>query len=74
MLTPILEKTKTEYGHLRLEIHFGSVNDTLYFENESEFQGFAYMLRMMASTNAGVIGVECNEPKVSEETEEGAAE
>lgn len=66
MKKTIVNKEKTNYG-LRLDINFGSVNDRLYFSDESEFNGLVYMLRMMVSMNAASITVDCPGEDLSEE-------
>ena len=58
MTKTIIEKVKTKYG-IRLEVNFGSVSSSLYFDDEAEYYGFVCMLRMMASMNATSVSVEC---------------
>lgn len=65
MTKKIIEKIKSQYG-VRLEVHFGSVSSSLYFNDEAELDGFACMLRMMVSMNAASVSVECPDPEQPE--------
>ena len=66
MTKTIIEKVKTKYG-VRLEVYFGSVSSSLYFDDEAEYYGFVCMLRMMVSMNATSVSVECPDPEQPEE-------
>ena len=68
MTKTIIEKVKTKYG-IRLEVHFGSVSSSLYFDDEAEYYGFVCMLRMMASMNATSVSVECPDDEQPENTD-----
>ena len=69
MTKKIIEKIKSKYG-VRLEINFGSVNTSLYFNDEAEYYGFVCMLRMMAGMNAASVSVECPDPEQPDEPEQ----
>ena len=66
MIKKVIEKVITQYG-VRLEIDFGSVRSNLYFDDETELDGFVCMLRMMVSMGAASVSIEC--PDQEEETE-----
>ena len=68
MTKKIIEKIKSKYG-IRLEVHFGSVSSSLYFEDEAELDGFACMLRMMVSMNAASVSVECPDTEQPDDSE-----
>ena len=69
MTKTIIEKVKTKYG-IRLEVHFGSVSSSLYFDDEAEYYGFVCMLRMMVSMNAASVSVECPDPEQPDKPEQ----
>ena len=66
MIKKVIEKVITQYG-VRLEIDFGSVRSSMYFDDEAELNGFVCMLRMMVSMGAASVSIEC--PDQEEETE-----
>lgn len=66
MMKKIIEKEITEYGHIYLRTNFGNSDYFLYFEDETEFQAFLFMLRTMVSMNAASVGVVCPDPKEPE--------
>ena len=76
MKETVIKKERREYGGLALEINIGSIHDRLYFDNEAEFQGFVYLLHMMASMNAESVSMESKEPgpEKPQEYEETVAE
>lgn len=59
MTKKLIEKEITEYGHIYLHVNFRNTNDFLFFDDETEFQAFVFMLRMMTSMNAATVSVEC---------------
>lgn len=63
MIKNLIEKEITEYGRIYLHVNFKDTNDFLSFDDETEFQAFVFMLRMMTSMNAATVSVECAEPK-----------
>jgi hypothetical protein len=52
------------------------MNSRLYFDDENEFQGFVYLVHLMAKTNAETISLECQEAEEEpkDESEAAAAE
>jgi hypothetical protein len=62
MMKNLIEKEITEFGRIYLHVKFRNTNDFLSFEDETEFQAFVFMLRMMTSMNAATVSVECAEP------------
>jgi hypothetical protein len=72
----VLKKEKRQYGGISLDVNIGSINSRLYFDDENEFQGFVYLLHLMAKTNAESVSLECQEAEdeLKEESEAAAAE
>ena len=68
MMKKLIEKEITEFGRIYLHVNFRNTNDFLSFEDETEYQAFVFMLRMMASMNAATVSVECAEPAEPETT------
>lgn len=68
MTKNLIEKEITEYGHIYLHVNFRNTSDFLAFGDETEFQAFVFLLRMMTSMNAA--SVEISVPD-QEETEKG---
>jgi hypothetical protein len=61
MSKTIIKKEVTEYGSI--EIMFYKRDDSSYcermvFDDEMQLKAFAYLLKLMVSTDAGSIGVE----------------
>ena len=65
----VLKKEKRQYG-ISLDVNIGSMNSRLYFDDENEFQGFVYLLHLMAKTNAESVSLECQEAE--EEPKDGS--
>lgn len=68
MIKNLVEKEITEFGRIYLHVNFRNTNDFLSFDDETEFQAFVFMLRMMTSMNAATVSVECADPAESETT------
>ena len=66
----VLKKEKRQYGGISLDVNIGSLNSRLYFDDENEFQGFVYLLHLMAKTNAESVSLECQEAE--EELKDGS--
>ncbi len=66
MIKNLIEKEITEFGRIYLHVNFKNTNDFLSFDDETEYQAFVFMLRMMASMNAATVSVECAEPESPE--------
>lgn len=63
MMKKLIEKEITVFGRIYLHVNFRNTNDFLSFEDETEYQAFVFMLRMMTSMNAATVSVECAEPE-----------
>ena len=72
----VLKKEKRQYSGISLDVNIGSLNSRLYFDDENEFQGFVYLLHLMAKTNAESVSLECqeSEEEPKDESEAAAAE
>ena len=68
MTKNLIEKEITEFGRIYLHVNFRNTNDFLSFDDETEFQAFVFMLRMMTSMNAATVSVECADPAEPETT------
>lgn len=68
MIKNLIEKEITEFGRIYLHVNFKNTNDFLSFDDETEFQAFVFMLKMMTSMNAATVSVECEEPVEPETT------
>lgn len=59
MSKTILKKEVTEYGSTTLTWcgHRNSCDDIIYFDSDSQFKAFAFLVKMMADTDAASVEV-----------------